>query len=217
MVGCICVGCWGGGPGRRLSRGSRGWGGTVPLGWALYLPEDWCEDQQRRRKAKIPEEVAFKTKPQLGVELVERALGWDVPRAPVLGDHAYGENTSLRDRLHESGCEYVLSVGPKTKVFAQGTSFAVSPKKQGATRGPVRPRPDRQPEPIGELIDRLGADNGPTVTTSRPTTGSQTSPLTLRPSASPGWRACAGRWSSTTNSSKVSSGSTTTKAAPGLG
>ena len=29
--------------------------GTVPLGWALYLPEDWCEDPERRRKAKIPE------------------------------------------------------------------------------------------------------------------------------------------------------------------
>ena len=29
--------------------------GTVPLGWALYLPEDWCEDAERRRKAKIPE------------------------------------------------------------------------------------------------------------------------------------------------------------------
>jgi SRSO17 transposase len=72
--------------------------GTVPLGWALYLPEDWCADAQRRRKAKIPDEVAFKTKSELGVELVERASGWDVPKAPVLGDHAYGENTWLRDR-----------------------------------------------------------------------------------------------------------------------
>jgi SRSO17 transposase len=49
--------------------------GTVPLGWALYLPEDWCEDPERRRKAKIPERVTFKTKPELGVELVERACG----------------------------------------------------------------------------------------------------------------------------------------------
>ena len=40
--------------------------GTVPLGWALYLPEEWCEDSERRRKAKIPEEVVFKTKPELG-------------------------------------------------------------------------------------------------------------------------------------------------------
>ena len=47
--------------------------GTVPLGWALYLPEDWCEDAERRRRAKIPAQVEFKTKPELGVELVERA------------------------------------------------------------------------------------------------------------------------------------------------
>ena len=112
--------------------------GTVPLGWALYLPQDWCTNLERRRKAKIPDEVEFKTKPELGVELVERASGWDVPKAPVLGDHAYGENTWLRDRLDQAGCEYVLSVGPKTKVFEQGTSFAVPPKKQGATRGPAR-------------------------------------------------------------------------------
>ena len=38
--------------------------GTLPLGWALYLPEDWCEDSERRRKAKIPEDVVFQTKPQ---------------------------------------------------------------------------------------------------------------------------------------------------------
>jgi SRSO17 transposase len=132
--------------------------GTVPLGWALYLPEDWCQDPERRRKAKIPDEVVFKTKPQLGVELVERAAGWDVPKAPVLGDHAYGENTWLRDRLHKAGCEYVLSIGPTTKVFEQGTSFAVPPKKPTATRGPVRPRPDRSPEPIGDLIARLATD-----------------------------------------------------------
>jgi SRSO17 transposase len=36
--------------------------GTVPLGWALYLPEDWCADRARRKKAKIPEDVVFKTK-----------------------------------------------------------------------------------------------------------------------------------------------------------
>ena len=52
--------------------------GTVPLGWALYLPEEWCEDPQRRAKAKVPEEVQFKTKLELGQELVERAGGWNV-------------------------------------------------------------------------------------------------------------------------------------------
>ena len=138
--------------------------GTVPLGWVLYLPEGWCEDVERRRKAKIPSEVEFKTKPELGVELVERAARWDVPGAPVLGDHAYGENTWLRDRLDEAGCEYVLAVGPKAKVFEQGTTFAVPAKKPGASRAPRRPRPDRQPVSIGELVARLGAESAQTVT-----------------------------------------------------
>jgi SRSO17 transposase len=138
--------------------------GTVALGWALYLPEDWCADEQRRRKARIPDEVVFKTKPELGVELVERACGWDVPKAAVLGDHAYGENTWLRDRLHEAGCEYVLCVGPTTRVFAHGTAFAVPAKKPGATRAPIRPRPDRDPEPVGNLISGLEAGSAQTVT-----------------------------------------------------
>ena len=164
--------------------------GTVPLGWELYLPEDWCMDEQRRRKAKIPDEVVFKTKPELAVELVEQAAGWDVPKAPVLGDHAYGENTWLRDRLDRAGCEYVLSIGPTTKVFTQGTVFAVPPKKPTATRGPVRPRPDRRPEPIGELIGRLGTDAAQMVTFRDGPTGE---PVTsrfvfARVHAAHGWR-----------------------------
>jgi SRSO17 transposase len=132
--------------------------GTVPLGWALYLPEDWCTDAERRRRAKIPAQVEFKTKSELGVELVERAARWAVPHAPVLGDHAYGENTWLRDRLNEAGCEYVLSIGPTTKVFEQGTGFAVPARTSEDGRAPWRPRPDRESEPIGELIGDLASD-----------------------------------------------------------
>ena len=169
--------------------------GTVPLGWALYLPEDWCVDQQRRRKAKIPDRVAFKTKSELGVELVERAAGWAVPQAPVLGDHAYGGNTWLRDRLDQAGCEYVLSVGPDTKVFEQGTSFLVPPRTSEDGRAPWRPRPDRKSEPIGELIGRLGADAAQLVTFRD---GPDGEPVTsrfifVRVHAAHGWRDDQGR------------------------
>lgn len=63
----------------------------MPLGWALYLPEGWCGDQQRRHKAKIPAKVECKTKPELGSSWWS-AAGWNVPKTPLLGDHAYGEN-----------------------------------------------------------------------------------------------------------------------------
>ena len=97
--------------------------GTVPLGWALYLPEDWCKDPARRQKAKIPEEVEFRTKPQLGVQLAVRAAGWKVCKAPVLGDQAYGDNTELRDQLHSDALQSVLSVSPETTVFTSETQF----------------------------------------------------------------------------------------------
>jgi SRSO17 transposase len=137
---------------------------TVPLGWALYLPEEWCDDVERRRKAKIPEHVTFKTKPQLGVDLVEQAAGWQIASAPVLGDQAYGDNTALRERLHDARREYVLSVGAETKVFAPGTTFTV-PERHGTTgRPPSRPRPDTDPEAIGALIARLGCEHAQSVT-----------------------------------------------------
>jgi SRSO17 transposase len=138
--------------------------GTVPLGWALYLPEEWCEDPERRRRAKIPAEVEFQTKPELGVELIECAAGWDVPRAPVLGDQAYGDNTALRERLHDVELEYVLSVGAETKVFTAETTFAV-PERQGSTGRPrSRPHPDREPVAIAQLIADLPGEQFQTVT-----------------------------------------------------
>lgn len=139
--------------------------GTVPLGWSLYLPEEWCADPARRKKARIPEEVTFKTKPQLGVDLALRAADWQIERAPVLGDCAYGNNTELRDRLHNGGLEYLLSVTPETTVFSQETEFIVPAAPVGKSGGrPVsRPRPDREAESIGALISRLGEDASKTV------------------------------------------------------
>ena len=129
--------------------------GTVPLGWALYLPEEWCSDAGRRKKAKIPAEVTFKTKPELGVELIERASGWDVPDAPVLGDCAYGDKTELRARLDAAGRQYVLGISADTSMFAPETTFEVpEPRKTGKGRQKTRLRPDRKPEQVGALIAR---------------------------------------------------------------
>lgn len=126
---------------------------TVPLEWSLYLPEDWCGDEERRRKAKIPEHVAFQTKPQLGVGLVKRAAGWAIDRAPVLGDAAYGENTQLRSELDAHGFQYVLSINPETTIFKPGTAFTVPDRKPG--RKPAAHHGDREPVSVGGYAKTL--------------------------------------------------------------
>jgi SRSO17 transposase len=109
---------------------------TLPLGWALYLPEDWCDDPVRRRKAKIPNQVAFQRKPELGVALIEHAIAFEIDRAPVLGDAAYGDNTRLRSALHAQGIDYVLSIKAETTIFQASTVFAV-PRRAAGSKGPA--------------------------------------------------------------------------------
>src|SRR5437870_5275240 len=83
--------------------------GTRPLGWSLYLSEEWCNDRERRRKAKIPETVCFQTKPQLAGALCANAAGWQIPTAPILADSAYGDDTAFRAGLHDWELEYVVA------------------------------------------------------------------------------------------------------------
>ena len=132
--------------------------GTLPLGWALYLPEEWCDDLPRRRKAKIPGEVSFRTKPQLAAALTEEAASWELPRVPILADQAYGDDARFRARLAELELEYLVAVGPQTGAFGPETSFAVSRRQSATGRPRSVPRPDRKQESVRSLAARLPAE-----------------------------------------------------------
>jgi SRSO17 transposase len=127
--------------------------GTVPLGWALYLPEEWCRDRSRRLKAKIPLEIAFKTKPELAAALAEQVALWGLPSAPVLADSAYGDDTDFRTCLEDLGLSYVVAVSPKTSVFGPGASFL--PPPPGRRGRPRRFEPHEAPGSVGSLAAEL--------------------------------------------------------------
>jgi SRSO17 transposase len=147
--------------------------GTLPLGWRLYLPEQWCDDLARRRKAKIPDELTFQTKPQLAAVLVEQASRWQIPQAPILADAAYGDDSGFRARLAELGLEYVVAVSTNVGVFAPETSFAV-PERRGKTGRPrTVVRPDRKPESVKALAARLPAEAWQTVACRTTPTGEE--------------------------------------------
>ena len=77
---------------------------------ALYLPERWAGDRERRHAAGVPEAVSFATKPQLGRQMLERAFAAGVPCAFVVGDSVYGADSALRRAIATSGRGYVLAV-----------------------------------------------------------------------------------------------------------
>ena len=89
----------------------------MPIDFALYLPESWTGDQARRQEARIPDDVLFKTKPELALDLLHRALDDDIPRGVVLADSAYGSSRDFRDGVREMGLHYAVATNPSTVVM----------------------------------------------------------------------------------------------------
>jgi SRSO17 transposase len=75
----------------------------------LYLPTSWTEDANRCAAAGVPAEVAFSTKPQLGVEMLTRAHDAGVLAGWVTADEAFGQNRVFRGWLAARGVPFVLA------------------------------------------------------------------------------------------------------------
>jgi SRSO17 transposase len=84
--------------------------GRAGIDRALYLPREWADDAGRREEAGVPEEVTFRTKPRLALELLERAFEADVPVRWVVGDAVYGSDGKLRRALEAREQAYALAV-----------------------------------------------------------------------------------------------------------
>jgi len=80
----------------------------------LYLPEEWAYDDARRKKAGIPEEIEFETKPAMALCMLERAK--DMPFSWVTGDCAYNAGY-IRNWVEEKEKSYVLALSPKDYVW----------------------------------------------------------------------------------------------------
>jgi SRSO17 transposase len=84
--------------------------GRAGLDRALYLPQEWAEDTERRAMAGVPEDLPFQTKPQLALAMLHRALDGGVPAAWVTADEVYGGDGAFRRALEERQQAYVLAV-----------------------------------------------------------------------------------------------------------
>lgn len=89
----------------------------LPVDFDLYLPKSWAEDKARRKEARVPDTVKFRTKPEIALDMIRRAVADGLPRGVVLGDVAYGGNGRFRQEVRDLGLHYGLAVGSTTTVW----------------------------------------------------------------------------------------------------
>ena len=123
--------------------------GRVLLDRELYLPQVWADDSERRREGGVPEEVAFRTKPQLARLMLERAVEAGVPFRWVTGDEVYGNDRNLRRWLEREGIPHVVAIKRNEKLWAL------------TDKGPRQVRADQLASGVEESHwMRLSAGNG---------------------------------------------------------
>ena len=115
---------------------------SCPLGWRLFVPQQWFEDAKRAAEVKLPPDLTFRSKPELACELLDQVLGWGVPPLPLVSDSFYGDSYDFRQQLQQRQLKYVVTVEPQTQVWTQDPQTPPP-----TTQRPGRPR--KVPTPAG--------------------------------------------------------------------
>lgn len=134
---------------------------SCPLGWRLFLPNIWDQDAERRRRARIPEEIRHVPKWQLALEIIDQLIEWGLPRQVVQADGGYGDTTLFRTALEDRDLEYVVQVKGVTSA-QPADAVPVAPEYQGRGR-PPKPRYPDKPVNLRDLVLAVGQEQTRTI------------------------------------------------------
>jgi SRSO17 transposase len=112
----------------------------------LFLPEEWAHDPERRAEAGVPEDVIFRTKPALALEMVAQAVAEGIPCRWVGGDSVYGDNPPFVQGVRVLGKWYVLDSACDTLVWTEPPQVIPAADRPRPRRG----RPPTTNRVVGE-------------------------------------------------------------------
>ena len=107
------------------------------VGAALYVPQEWTDDPDRRARARIPPDTAFREKWRLALQLLRQVRAAGVQVTAVVADSGYGDVTTVRRALHRLALPYALGISSTLTVF-RGTPILRPPR---LVHGPRHRRP----------------------------------------------------------------------------
>jgi SRSO17 transposase len=126
----------------------------------LFMPEGWLEQEhiEQRVACGVPEDLVFKTKPEIGLALLKKALERShLPFQWVVADELYGDSPAFRDGIHVLGKWYFTEIKSTTPIWCAQPKVYV-PKWKGHGRSPTRMRlrnPNQHPRQVKQLVGEI--------------------------------------------------------------
>jgi len=125
----------------------------------LYVPESWADDVDRRREAHIPDDVVYRPKWKIALDLLHRSRKEGFRFRWLTADEEYGRVGEFRDEVDRAGILYVVEIPSRItgwtkrpRVLAVG-----SRARMGRTLQHPRLAPgERKARPVSELWKRGG-------------------------------------------------------------
>ena len=120
----------------------------------LFIPERWfgAAMAAHHKKAGIPAERQFQTRPELAWQMIQRAQQQRLVWFGIHG-HLYGRSHDLRRKLATAQLEYYADVPADTQVYLCPPRLVYRAAKQG--RRAVRPQVSGTPYQVRALLDTL--------------------------------------------------------------
>jgi hypothetical protein len=85
---------------------------SAPVHWRLHLPETWVQDDNRRRRAAIPEAVGEETEEECAsAAVLETLTSWRVPLRPVVLNTHVARMATTVGRFTEAGVPVIVRAG----------------------------------------------------------------------------------------------------------
>jgi SRSO17 transposase len=132
--------------------------GHTLLDERLYLPEEeWAQDAPRRKEAGVPEDVVFRTKPELAFELICH-VGPKIRHGWVTFDEGYGKDPEFLSGLEDLGERYIGEVPKTCRGWLRRPEVEEPPGGRQGGRRRTKPRvaPDQpQPQTAEEIAAAL--------------------------------------------------------------
>jgi SRSO17 transposase len=126
--------------------------GHVLVDRRLFIPEEWAKDMERRKDAGVPEEVVFRTKPELALEMVREAATRGVPFRWVSGDSVYGDSPVFVQGVRELGKWYVMDTSADAYVWLTEPEVIPAGCKGKGGRKLRRPLVTTKPIPVSDVF-----------------------------------------------------------------